>query len=385
MADAAPAATGWEDAMARLTHERGGNRLLRVLIALAAVLIFAPQAGAAESWTAIVKAAGAEGEVDVHGGPGKLYHEVLTDGFRRAYPQIRINFSGLSGRDAIPKIVRERAAGVYSFDVYIGGTSSVLEGLKPAGALAPIKPALILPEVLDDHAWSGGLFSGFIDTDRRYVLGFEAMASPTAMVNWDFVSHKDLGTFADLLKPEFAGKIVWDDPRLPGEGGAAGSRLLVNFGADFLKRLYTQQKIAYIANPRQVAEWVVRGTHPIGIGASFEALKPFQQQGLGGNVSGFDAPVPHPVVAVGFGSVSLMDHAPHPNAAKVYINWLLSKAGQTEWGKTGHDSRRLDVPHPWPQYLPKPGVTYFYDQSEENIHYRREAVAIARKYIGTQP
>ena len=56
--------------------------------------------------------------------------------------------------------------------------------------------------------------------------------------------------------------------------------------------------------------------------------------------------------------MSLMDHAPHPNAAKVYINWLLSKAGQADWVKTGHNSRRLDVPHARPELFPLPGIPY---------------------------
>src|ERR1700675_2684168 len=128
--------------------------LLVMPVAIAAALAGAREASAADAnWDATVKAAIAEGEVDVHGGPGKLYEQVLTEGFKKAYPQIKIDFSGLSGRDAVPKILREREAGIYSWDVYVGGVMSVLLNLKPVGALAPIKPNLILPEVLDDKNW----------------------------------------------------------------------------------------------------------------------------------------------------------------------------------------------------------------------------------------
>ena len=72
----------------------------------------------------------------VHGGPGRIYSEALTEGFRRAYPGIKLNFTGSSGRDAIPKITREREAGLYNWDVYVGGTPSILQSLKPAGACA---------------------------------------------------------------------------------------------------------------------------------------------------------------------------------------------------------------------------------------------------------
>jgi iron(III) transport system substrate-binding protein len=356
-----------------------------VILALAlAAALLGPAAAAEPGWDALVKAADAEGEVDVHGGPGKLYEEVLTEGFRRAYPGIKINYNGSSGRDSIPKIMREREAGLYRLDVYVGGTPSILQVLKPAGAFAPLRPALILPEVLDDAAWYGGLDGAWMDKEKIYVLGFEATVSPVMLVNWDFVARDDLKTYEDLLKPQFAGKIVWDDPRLPGQGVAAGQRLLINFGADFLKRLYVEQKIVYTSNTRQNAEWVVRGQYPIGIATSVEQLAPFQQQGLGKNIAAFDAPLAHPTAGSGFGTVSLMDRAPHPNAARLYINWLMSKAAQTDWGKTGHNSRRLDVPHAAPDLFPVPGVAYVEGQSEENIPSREEAASLAKEFIPAQ-
>jgi iron(III) transport system substrate-binding protein len=358
---------------------------IAVLVGLA-TMISAPWAVAGEvSWDDIVKAANAEGEVDVHGGPGEMFRHIMVDGFRQAYPQIKVNFNGLSGRDAIPKIVREREAGIYSLDVYNGGTSSILQSLKPIAAFEPLRAAFILPEVLDDKAWLGGLDGAWIDNEKKYVFGFEATVTPMLTVNWDVVSHDQLKTYDDLLKPEFAGKIVWDDPRLPGQGVSVAQRVLVNYGADWLKRLFAGQKITYIANPRQLAEWVVSGKYPIGIGLAPQELKIFQQHGLGKNVSDFLVPLPHPSLEYGYGTVSMLSHAPHPNAAKVYINWLLSKAGQTEWIKTGDNSRRLDVPVADPATEAKPGVTYIGEQNEENLPTRRQAEQIAKQNIPAGP
>jgi ABC-type Fe3+ transport system substrate-binding protein len=355
------------------------------LMGLFVLALLCSPAVAEPAWDALVAAANAEGEVDVHGGPGKLYGEVLTEGFRRAYPQIKINFTGLSGRDAIPKILREREAGLYNWDVYVGGTPSILQALKPAGAFAPLRPALLLPEVLDDKGWYGGLYGAWMDNEKTFVLGFEATVSAVMVVNWDVVAKDSLRSYQDLLEPQFSGKIVWDDPRLPGQGVASAQTLLLNFGPDFLKRLYAEQKIVYTANPRQNAEWVVRGQYPIGIATAFEELAPFQQQGLGKNIAAFAGPLDKPTVGPGFGTVSLMDHAPHPNAAKLYINWLLSKAGQTDWGRTGHNSRRLDVPHAQPDLFPADGVLYVDDQNEANIPSREMAAALAKQFIPAAP
>ncbi len=353
------------------------------MVALGAMAVV-PRAWA-DTWDETVKAAIAEGEVDVHGGPGELFHHILTDGFRKAYPQIKVNFNGLSGRDAIPKIVRERAGGVYTVDVYVGGSSSLLQSLKPINAFEPIRPALILPEVVDDKAWYGGLDGGWVDRDKKFIFGFEATVTETTMVNRDFVSRDILSSYDDLLSPKVAGKIVFDDPRLPGPGLGAAQRYLLNFGEDWLKRLYSQQKIAYIANPRQEAEWLVSGKYPIGIGGAPDQVQRFQQQGLGKNVVSFEVPMPHPTLDFAYGSVALMANAPHPNAAKVYINWLLSKAGQTDWGQIGGNSRRIDIPYAVPTLAPKPGVSYIPEQTEENLANRQEAGNLAKQYIPAGP
>ena len=363
----------------------GRKAALAAGVVAAAVMLGGATRAFAADWNELVAAANADGEVDVHGGPGKLYEQVLTEGFRRAYPQIKIVFSGSSGRDAIPQIMREREAGLYKWDVYVGGTPSILQALMPAGAFVPLRPALILPEVTDDKDWFGGLGLGWMDKAKTYVLGFEATVTPPVLVNWDFIQHDDLKTYQDLLDPRFAGKIVWDDPRLPGAGVGVAQRLLNNFGADFLKRFMTEQKIVYISTPRQQADWMVRGTYPIGLGVAVEELKVFQAQGLGTNISGIGAKLPHPTMSTGFGTVSMMDHAPHPNAATVYINWLLSKPGQTDWGKTGHNSRRIDIPPVDPASFPVAGATYGADQSEAAMPIRDEAANLSKQFIAAKP
>src|ERR1700761_619922 len=181
------------------------KRRAAIAVALATLFAASVQRAAASDWDDLVTAANAEGEVDVHGGPGKLYEQVLTQGFRRAYPQVKVVFSGSSGRDAIPQITRERAAGIYNWDVYVGGTPSILQSLMPAGAFVPLRPAFVLPEITDDKAWFGGLDLGWMDMGKKYVLGFEATVTAPVMVNWDFISHDDLKAHDDLLAPRFAG------------------------------------------------------------------------------------------------------------------------------------------------------------------------------------
>ena len=55
-------------------------------------------------------------------------------------------------------------------------------------------------------------------------------------------------------------------------------------------------------------------------------------------------------MAVAFGQLALMNRKPHPNAAKVFVNWLLSREGQSAFQRVistpgdAKNSRRIDVP-----------------------------------------
>jgi ABC-type Fe3+ transport system substrate-binding protein len=82
----------------------------------------------------------------------------------------------------------------------------------------------------------------------------------------------------------------------------------------------------------------------------------------------------------------LMNRAPHPNAARVFANWLLTKNGQTAYS-TGmfHATRRLDVPT---DHLPaegrlRPGGTYWPSYMEESVTQPPELSGLLREQFGS--
>lgn len=102
------------------------------------------------------------------------------------------------------------------------------------------------------------------------------------------------------------------------------------------------------------------------------------------NVLEFIGDITKQVGGAGFGTVSLMDRAPHPNAAKVYINWLLSKKGQSDWKKSQRNSRRLDVPLALPKGSPPNGVPYHDAQAEPFIPMRDQLTELGKKFISSR-
>jgi iron(III) transport system substrate-binding protein len=150
---------------------------------------------------------------------------------------------------------------------------------------------------------------------------------------------------------------------------------VLSYGEDFLRKLLRDQKIVFTRDRRQLTEWVVRGRYPIGIALPTDLLKGFQEKGMGKNVKPLDDPTFMESLIPGFGAVGVMNRRPHPNAAKVYLNWLLSRDGQSSWvTKTAtRNSRRLDVAVGNPDNAMKPNKKYIQAQTEK-VNPKREAV-----------
>jgi iron(III) transport system substrate-binding protein len=339
---------------------------------------------ALDDWNTVVAKANQEGLVVVHGAPGRSYARVFTTAFNKTYPGIKVQFSGASNRTDVPKLLRERKAGIFAWDVWVSGPSTAVSKLKPQGIFQPLRPYLTR-ETMADKNWRGGFEAGWMDKEKKYFYSFEGTVQNPISLNWDFVKKDSITSIKDLLKPEFAGKIVWHDPRFNGSGNGASQTIAANFGEDFL-RAFLRQKIVFTTNRRQIADWVVRGRHPIALGLDENDVKLFQEQGLGKNIGALpDSFYKVQQLSSGFGGLGVVDKAPHPNAAAVYVNWLLGKEGQDNWAQVPRISRRLDVEAMDKSLVPHPGVEYFNGQTEEQAQVRLHLQEVAKQVIGQPP
>jgi iron(III) transport system substrate-binding protein len=361
-----------------------GSAAAALLLAAVVALLCSTAVRAQDDWNTIVAKAKQEGVVVVHGAPGRKYRAVLVAAFNKAYPDIKVQFSGASGAVEVPKVLRERQAGIYSWDVWVSGPTNALGTLKATGFFQPLRP-ILRPENTADDKWIGGFNLGWMDRDQKLFYGFDGTAQNPVKVNWDVVSRDSFTSLADLAKPEFAGKIVFHDPRVSGTGNGSSQTLLHTVGEEGLIAIY-KNKPVFTINGHQIAEWVVRGRYPIGIGLEPNELNEFQSQGIGKDVT----PVPDSFfkqqqISVGFGAVGFVDRAPHPNAAAVYINWLLSEDAQKEWVKLPRGTRRAGVVSPFPDLMPKAGVNYFFGQAEIHTAERKHLQKVAREVIDGAP
>jgi iron(III) transport system substrate-binding protein len=321
-------------------------------------------------WDQTVAAARQEGRVMVVGPPGDLVRKNVVEGFRKAFPDITLEWQGGRNAEMATKMEAERRAGVYSVDVFFGGTSTALKQVRPIGALDPLKPALLLPEVTDGKNWRGGHLE-YSDADER-ILVFVNIPSALVAYNPTQVRADEVDEMPELLDPKWKGRIAINDP-IPTGAGNVTFRLFWHVlgperGAEYIRALRAQAGAVDRDQRRQV-EWVARGRFPVVIGASDLTLQQLKEEGVRVDVIN-DFKEYGGLVTASSGSLMLINRAPHPHAAKVFLNWMLTKDGQTAWSTAlNQPSLRVDVPtdHLRPESILRADVTYWRSYTEEGV------------------
>ena len=315
-----------------------------LLAACVAALVFAGGARAQQGRQDLVRAAEAEGSLSVIGPPIAPHRETIQE-FQKAYPKIRLSLSGMTSAEYEPRIAAERKAGIYSWDVIVSGTSGAVYSVQiPAGWYAPIRD-VIRPENARDDLWLGGYDSSFIDQDKKRVFAMQATVSRTILVHRGMIPRSELKDMQDLLDPKWKGKIALLDPRLRGPAGTPFTQFMLAVGEDNARKFLRDQAVVLTATPRQLAEWAMRGRYPITFGLAEGERHPYQAKGIGKEVEPLPLPAKLQSVSPQWGVVVLPSNQPHPNAAALFVNWLLSKETQADWARRAQvNSRRTDVP-----------------------------------------
>jgi iron(III) transport system substrate-binding protein len=316
------------------------RRFLAHLVGGAALAAAHGRASAATSpeWDQAVAAAKKEGKVAINTFTGQGYARVLKL-FAQAYPEIKVDHTNLEPVDFSPRIINERKAGVYTWDVATMPTSTALQVLRPAGVFDPIRPAIIAPDAKSDASWRGGFEAGFLDKDRRLAYAFTLVRAAGTFVNVDRVKEGDLKSVKDLLDPKWKGKIAISDPRVIGSTFWPLTIARLKVGDDIMKQLLVDQEPVLSRDRNQLTEFMVRGRYPIAIGLNAPALQDFQAKGVGKNIK--TVLLPEMDYQSSGSLVWLINRAPHPNAAKVLINWLLMKDAQIAYAKELQTNSRL--------------------------------------------
>jgi iron(III) transport system substrate-binding protein len=297
------------------------------VLALIAALVLGfagPNAAGADpdAFAALVTAAKAEGSVVINGPPLDASRVALTQGFEHAYG-IPVTYISASADAMGARVRAERAAGKYLLDGFVAGVDVPVLTFLPNGWLDRVEPALVEPDVVNPRNWVDGHL--WYEDPQHTILRVARISSAELAINTSLVKPREVATWQSLLDPKWQGKIIAKDPTTDGAGAILVSYFYGNLGPDFVRKLYIDQKPTISRDPRQAVQWLAQGNGAILVGPDLPTLYQFQK--LGYPVTALFPQGPQ-LISGGYGLVGLMNHAPHPNAAKLFVNWLASKPGQ---------------------------------------------------------
>ncbi len=345
------------------------SKLVRPLWALPVTQLFltalavsaATAADGRTEWEKAASGAKADGQLTLYVSVG---YETVFPQFEKRYPEIRVVYViGRGAPDILPRVLSEQRAGRYIGDLFLAGPTPAFT-LHQAGALDSMRSALLLPEVADESKWWEGKHR-FVDPEQQHILSFNGSFGADLAYNKKLVDPRELKSYWDLLNPKWKGKMVAYSPVL------APYKFFyhqADLGPEFLRRLFTEMEVTPSRDLRQITDWLAVGKFALAVlfppsEVHFTAAQE-QRLPIGSFRPGHFKEGVNLVAASG--SAALLKRASHPNAAKVVLNWLLSREGQMayqeNYGVGGtRDSRRIDIPKDGvrPEFRRVDGVKYF--------------------------
>ncbi len=305
----------------------------------------AQASGVSAEWDALVKAAQKEGRVEV------ILAGRVAALLRKAFPAFEkeygIKVSSFTGgiSEQTQRVLAERRAGRYSFDVRIGGANAPLVELMPNNVLDRVDTVLTHPDVLDRSKWFQNTHH-YSDPQAQYIFTWGASPSHVVTYNTKMVDPSEIKSYWDLLDPKWQGKIVAWSPATPGTVGTSAPMFLnPKIGQKWFERFANEMKPVLIRDTRQGAEWIALGRYPIGLfGMNTPA---YQLEAEGFPIKGY---LPHALaegemISASGGTLTVFDRPANPNAMKLFTNWFLTRDAQqllVQAAET-NDSLRIDI------------------------------------------
>jgi len=285
------------------------KNLVRIVCAVALALLVG-HANAADQST--IDAAKKEGQVVWY--TTLIVNQIIRPiktAFEKKYPGVTLQFTRADDLVTSAKILAEGQAGRVQADIF-DGIANMLP-LQEAGLLAPFT----VPNAADYPAELKAR-DGYWIAEIMYVF--------TPGINTSLLPKDQAPkTFADLLDPKLSGKMAWNGSSMAGAYGFVAN-VLTSMGEEkgmtYLRALAKQRVVNVEASSRAVLDQVIAGEYWMNLMAFNHHVVISARKGAPCDWLKLE-PTPVTLDAVG-----LLKDAPHPNAARLLLEFLLSPEGQ---------------------------------------------------------
>ena len=339
--------------------------VLKAGTALTATALFAEPIRAAappaEAVTpALIEAAKKEGKCIFYTAMDLQFAEKLGKDFEAKFPGINVRVERSGAERVFTRIGQEYSSNVHAVDVVNTADQSHCIVWKKNGWIAPY-----LPEEVVKH----------YDKEFYDPEGFEVvtrvLVSPLG-INTDLVKMADAPkSFADLLDPKWAGKMVKAHPAYSGTIMNATFQIARDLGWEYFEKL-AKQRVMQVQSATDTPKKLALGERAIMVdGAGYLVIR---DKEAGRPV---DVIYPSEGTPVATSPSVVFKAAPNPNAARLFFNWMHGREGQ----QILIDYARQYSAHK--QAVEKPGVKKlgeFKLMKEDPAGVERDAETIKQRY-----
>jgi ABC-type Fe3+ transport system substrate-binding protein len=232
-----------------------------------------------------------------------------------------INYVGKSPADIATSALSEYKAGHVTADVLIDTLGSMISALVAGVAENYTNPMISIMNYS----------SGTYDANGLWTIGFGIPIVVVYNKNLVDASHVPT-TWQNLTDPYWSGKIVLDDPKTLNVAGTLFAHLYPIMGnaswTTLMQGIAANNPIKTTSAGDSFTD-VAQGTASIGVGLVNDYLSALSQPTVNVSVAWIPPVTSLPVPA------ALCANAPHPNFAKLFLNWFASGAGQYSIADTG--------------------------------------------------
>jgi iron(III) transport system substrate-binding protein len=253
--------------------------------------------------------------------PEPVVREVLKK-FEARYPWIKTDYIRVGGPMVIQRLMAEKERGVENVDIFSSGEAESYPELRRRGYTARL---INLPNLSNLCDWA-------VDKEGHYVF---AQASKLPMVyNTRLISDGEMpDSLAELADPKWKGKLASLDPGSSG-AGLNFYRFIAaqpSLGFDWMRKLRANE-VLLVGQIGPMTETVASGLRPIGVG-QWDASEIFPAQKKGAPVK---IKYPKEGYLLQLYPTAINSRAPHPHAARLFVNWCLSSEAQTYLDREGY-------------------------------------------------
>jgi iron(III) transport system substrate-binding protein len=298
------------------------RRRIAIIVVVLLAYCMSAQDGRADQPPQIVTAAKSEGTVIWYSSVDTATLNTLVGLFNDSHPGITVKALQI-GSNLIPaKVMTERAAGKYNADV-VTCDQFAFSQLTESDVFQPFQVA-----------GPGNYLKGTLDPKGYWAAFF----TDTTVIAWNPDRLKADGlkppaSLADLTKPEWKGKLGMDGSAFNWYQGMLATQ---KNAQQMLKKIADNKPLVTSGHSATITQ-LVDGEYdatPTAYGYMAERAR------LAGRPIEFLSPNPVPV---GLELVAILKNAPHPNAARVFVDWLLSKRAQQFFADDGRTPTRTDI------------------------------------------